>query len=56
MQYQVDPRDLSPENDQKPAFWHFGSFKIQKNAFLDDPKCQKTGFWPFSGLRSVGST
>ena len=31
MQYQVNPKDLSPENGQKPPFWHFGSFK---NAFL----------------------
>ena len=33
-----------------------GSFKNQKNAFLNDPKSQKRGFWPFSGLRSVGLT
>ena len=25
-----------------------GSFKNQKNAFLNDPKSQKRGFWPFS--------
>ena len=25
-----------------------GSFKSQKNAFLNDPKCQEWGFWPFS--------
>ena len=25
-----------------------GSFKKQKNAFLNDPKGQKRGFWPFS--------
>ena len=31
---------------------------IQKSqkAFLNDPKWQKRGFWPFSGLWSVGST
>ena len=23
---------------------HEGSFKIRKNAFLNDPKCQKGGF------------
>ena len=27
MQYQVDPTDQTPENDQKPLFWLFGSFK-----------------------------
>ena len=31
MQYQDDPTDLTPENDQKPLFLPFGSFK---NAFL----------------------
>ena len=35
---------------------HEGSFKCHKNAFLNDPKSQKRGFWPFSGLWSVGST
>ena len=35
---------------------HAGSFKKQKNAFLNDPKSQKWGFWPFSELRSVGLT
>ena len=25
-----------------------GSFKNHKNAFLNDPKCQKRGFWSFS--------
>ena len=34
---------------------HEGSFKCHKNAFLNDPKSQNRGFWPFSGLRSVGS-
>ena len=33
-----------------------GSFKKQKNAFLNDPKGQKRGFWPFSRVWSVGST
>ena len=33
-----------------------GPFKNRKNPFLNDPKCQKRGFWPFSGVRSVGST
>ena len=35
---------------------HEGSFKSLKNAFLNDPKCQKGGFWPFSGDWVVGST
>ena len=35
---------------------HEGSFKDHKNAPLNDPKSQKIGFWPFSGVRSVGST
>ena len=35
---------------------HAGSFKSLKNAFLNDPKCQKGGFWSFLGLRSFGST
>ena len=35
---------------------HEGSFKDRKNAFLNDPKAQKRGFWPFSGVWSVGST
>ena len=35
---------------------HEGSFKCHKNAFLNDPKIQKRGFWPFSGLWSVGSS
>ena len=30
--------------------------KNQKNALLNDPKSQKRGFWPFSGLTSVGLT
>ena len=30
---------------------HVGSIKSDKNAFLNDPKCQKVGFWPFFGLR-----
>ena len=33
-----------------------GSFKNQKNAFLNDPKCQNGGFWPLSGVWCVGST
>ena len=33
-----------------------GSFKSHKNAFLNDPKSQKIGFWPFSWVWSVGST
>ena len=33
-----------------------GSFKKQKNAFLNDPKGQKRGFWPFSAGRSDRST
>ena len=35
---------------------HEGSFKDRKNAFLNDPKAQKRGFWLFSGVWSVGST
>ena len=35
---------------------HEGSFKDHKNAFLNDPKGQKRGFWPFSWVWSVGST
>ena len=35
---------------------HEGSFKDHKNAFLNDPKSKKSGFWPFSGVKSVGST
>ena len=35
---------------------HAGSFKNQKNAFLNDPKSQKRGFWSFSVVWSVGST
>ena len=30
--------------------------KISKNAFLNDPKSQKGGFWPFSRVWSVGLT
>ena len=29
-----------------------GSFRNYKIAFLNDPKSQKRGFWPFSGLWS----
>ena len=35
---------------------HAGSFKNHKNAFLNDPKSQNRGFWPFSGVWSVVST
>ena len=35
---------------------HGGSLKSQRNVFLNDPKCQKGGFWPFSGDWVVGST
>ena len=35
---------------------HNGSFRNPQNAFLNDPKCQKGRFWPFSWLRSVGLT
>ena len=27
--------------------------EIKKNAFMNDPKSQKGGFWPFSGVQSV---
>ena len=33
-----------------------GSFKRVKNAFLNDPKCQKGGFYPFFGLKTFGLT
>ena len=29
---------------------HKGSFKHRKNAFFNDPRAQKRGFWPFSGV------
>ena len=35
---------------------HAGSFKNQKNAFLNDPKSQKRGFWSFSAVRTAGAT
>ena len=35
---------------------HVESFKDHKNVFLNDPKSQKRGFWPFSAVWSVGST
>ena len=35
---------------------HAGSFNNHKKAFLNDPKCQKSVFWPFSGVWSVGLT
>ena len=35
---------------------HAGSFKNQKNAFLNDPKSQNRGLGPFSGVLSVVST
>ena len=35
---------------------HDGSYKNSQNAFLNDPKSQKGGFWPFSRVWSVGST
>ena len=35
---------------------HAGSFKNHKNAFLNDPKSQNRGFWPFSGVWSVVAT
>ena len=35
---------------------HEGSFKYHKYPFLNDPKGQKWGFWPFSWVWSVGST
>ena len=37
MQYQVDPADQTTENDQKPLFWLFGSFKNALFWFLNDP-------------------
>ena len=35
---------------------HDGSFKNPQNTFLNDPKSQNRGFWPFSWVWSVGST
>ena len=35
---------------------HEGSLKNHKIAFLNDPKGLKSGFGPFSGVWSVGST
>ena len=35
---------------------HEGSFKNHKNIFLNDPKCEKRGFWAFSGVWSLGLT
>ena len=35
---------------------HEGPFKNHKSPFLNDPKCQKRGIWPLSGVWSVGST
>ena len=42
MQYQMDPRDQTQENDQKADFWRFGSFK---NAF--------DGFWMIVHARQM---
>ena len=43
--------------DRTKCFPSFGgSFKSHKNLFLNDPKSQKRGFWPFSWVWSVGST
>ena len=33
---------------------HVESFKDHKNVFLNDPKSQERGFWPFSAVWSVG--
>ena len=57
MQYEVHPtqgtRDIDPElnvfQHLAPLPGHIGSFKFQKDAFLNDPKCQKRGF-PALGL------
>ena len=35
---------------------HEGSFKSVTHAFLNDPKCQTGGLWPFFELRSSGLT
>ena len=40
MHYQLNPTDETPENVQKPLFWHFGSFKNAFLRFLNDPS------WP----------
>ena len=39
-----------------PTLGNVKIFKDHKNAFLNDPKSQKRGFWSFSGVWSVGST
>ena len=36
MQYQVDPKDQTPENDQNTPFWLFGPFKNAFSWFLND--------------------
>ena len=33
-------------------FDHAGSFKNQKNAFLNDPKSQNRGFWLFGSFKN----
>ena len=35
---------------------HEGSFKNHRNAFFNNSKSKKRGFWPFSWVWSVGST
>ena len=54
----LDQLDIANHGAEKACtlFSYAGSFKKQKNAFLNDPKSQKWGFWPFSELRSVGLT
>ena len=49
MRYQVNPTDQSQDNEQKPLFWVFGSFKNAFLWWLNDPswpgylaKCCKT--------------
>ena len=37
MQYQVNPEDQTPENDQNTLFWPFGSFKNAFLTLLNDP-------------------
>ena len=37
MHYQVDPTEQTTENDQKPLFWRFGSFKNAFLQLLNDP-------------------
>ena len=43
MRYEAHPTDQTRDIDPTVN----GSFKNNKNAFLNDPKCQNPGFWSF---------